>query len=130
VQSLVHVALRGAQPGMGLRAGPQAHHSGRGALRCQLAGYPGRREGQPRRGPEILQLAGCVPVRQGGEAGEAEKDAHRQQDKQHQLRAHLQPRERRGTRAPGPWLSQAAPPPRDTIIASQIITGHLAGGFL
>jgi hypothetical protein len=130
VQRLVHVALRGAQPGLGLRAGPQANHGGRGALRRQLAGHPGRRERQPRRGAEILQPAGCVPVRQGGKAGEAEKDAHRQQDKQHQLGAHLQPRKRRGARALVPLPSQAAPPPATPIIESQIITGHLAGRFL
>ncbi|HYX62441.1 MAG TPA: hypothetical protein VE888_25875, partial [Streptosporangiaceae bacterium] len=105
----------GAQAQAGLGAAQrdvnQAYHSGRGALRRQLVRHPGRREGQPRRGLEILQLAGCVPVRQGGEAGEAEKDAHRQQDKQHQLRAHLQPGERRD--ASGIWLSHVAPPPCD-----------------
>jgi hypothetical protein len=98
-QSLVHVALRGAQGGLGLRAGPQAQQRGRGALRREPVGDPGRREGQPRRGPEVLQLAGGAPVRHRGHGRETEQHAHRQQDEQHQLGAHLQPREQRDARA-------------------------------
>jgi hypothetical protein len=98
-QGLVHVALRGPQRGPGLRAGSQAQHRGRGALPGQLVGDGGGREGQLGRGAEVLLLAGRAEVLHRARGREAEQYAHRQQDQQHQLGAHLEPGEQRDARA-------------------------------